>query len=626
MKATPTAAPSSAPGLDIRHTDARHYAEPEKQMPDFAPQAADNDLLSALEAAIRQGAADQAEIDSLFELSSFPQRFQRLILVLHAPGCKRILASRAVKDGGLRFAEVLEALLAHPRLSELAAQPFRLQLDFVVEPPRAMDFYAVGSTQTGERHFEIGLDGLMFRDQAGKLQIFPPGDAYVRSLMTMGQLRSYLNGVHGDETLRRASFERFRSESFVSANASWCRLYRGHPLVGKLTKEKVAQAVDLAVDHIQRTQDADGRFLYYYDAAQDSRRDHEHPTRHPERNPFYNILRHGGGGLTCAYFEKYTRRGTTLENMRRAIDFLLAQTRVQDYAGRAGAFIYHEKKAKLGGSGIALYLLAEYELLTGDDRYRSWADKIAWHLVNQITASGEFIYYNIYLDQPVSAAENGKYFSFYYPGEAVCGLAKYLHLADAERRAEICAGLRKALAFLIDVRPRLRADQYTVVPSDSWLMMGIKELWDFPEMRDPRYADFVFTDATQMIDHLYKVTDAPCPDYAGAFHYNFGDFPYADGARCEGLLGAYELALKIGDAEKARQIWQALRLAAWAVMHLVNNEDSIYFARNPTLALGGIRFKYTRQWFRIDTIQHVASFFAKMLPHWDAAEAAAKDA
>ncbi|MFK7738166.1 MAG: hypothetical protein AB8B50_19215 [Pirellulaceae bacterium] len=30
-------------------------------------------------------------------------------------------------------------------------------------------------------------------------------------------------------------------------------------------------------------------------------------------------------------------------------------------------------------------------------------------------------------------------------------------------------------------------------------------------------------------------------------------------------------------------------------------------------ALGGIRFKLTRQWFRIDTIQHVASFYLKHL-------------
>ena len=379
--------------------------------------------------------------------------------------------------------------------------------------------------------------------------------------------------------------------------------------------------MELAIDHIQRNQAKDGKFLYYYDTALDSRRDREHPKRDPDKNPFYNILRHCGGGLTCIFFEKYTGRGTTYENIRRAIDFLIAQARLQDYGGREGAFIYHEKKAKLGGSGIALYLLAEYQLLTGDERYRPWADKIAWHLFNQITASGEFIYYNIYLDKQVSEEENQQYFSFYYPGEAVCGLAKYLHLVPAENRQAVFEKLHKAMEFLIVDRPKTRAAHYTIVPSDSWLMMGIKELWDFEEMRNPMYADFVFSDAAKMIDQLYKVTDAPYPDYAGAFYYQYGDYPYADGARCEGLLGAYELAIKMDEREIARQIWQAVRLAAWAVMHLVNTEEAIYFARNPVLALGGIRFKYTRQWFRIDTIQHVASFYAKMLPHWDSAEA-----
>ena len=171
----------------------------------------------------------------------------------------------------------------------------------------------------------------------------------------------------------------------------------------------------------------------------------------------------------------------------------------------------------------------------------------------------------------MTEAENQKYFSFYYPGEAVCGLAKYLHLVDAGSREIYFEKIRKALEFLLVVRPVTRASEYASVPSDGWLMMGIMELWDFEEMRDPIYADFVFSDARQMIDHMYKVTDAPYPDYAGAFYYNFGDYPYADGARCEGLLGAYELAVKMGEQEKQLQLWSAINLAAWAVMHLVNS-------------------------------------------------------
>lgn len=603
----------------------QHFINPEHRLPLFHPTSADNDLLKVLNQCLSNvggsASVDFTGIDNLFALTGFPKVCERIVLILYSPGLKRILVSRERAGKELNFSKVFERLLAHPRVGQLVAKAFHLQVDFVVDAPQPVDFYSVGMEHSGERHFEIGLDGLIFRGEDEKTHIFTPGDGYVRSVMSMGQLRTYLNEGYGEEYLRKAKFWRFSSESYLSGKNCWLRLYRGYPLVGELSREKIEHAVDLAIGHIQHTQEDNGKFLYYYDSALDSRRDHEHPKRDPDKNPFYNILRHGGGGLTCVYHEKYARSGNTLENIRRAIDYFVTQTRLQDYGDRQGAFIYSEKKAKLGGSGIALYLISDYQLLTGDSRYQEWADKIAWHLVNQITSSGEFIYYNIYLDKPVGEEDNQKYFSFYYPGEAVCALAKYLHIADEEMRQTIFLKLRKALEFLIEVRPRTRSDQYTAVPSDSWLMMGIMELWDFPEMHNSLYSDFVFSDAAKMIEHMYTVTNAPYPDYAGAFYYSFGDYPYADGARCEGLLGAYALAVKMCDVERARAIWPALRLAAWAVMHLVNTEDAIYFARNPMIALGGIRFKYTRQWFRIDTIQHVASFFAKLLPFWEAAEA-----
>jgi len=202
---------------------------------------------------------------------------------------------------------------------------------------------------------------------------------------------------------------------------------------------------------------------------------------------------------------------------------LLKQTRLQDYNGQEGAYIYHEKKSKLGGSGIALYLLAQYERVTENKQYRIWADRLACHLLNQITANGEFIYYNIYLDKQISESENQNYFSFFYPGEAICGLATYLHLLTPEQRQPVFEKLHKALEFLLVVRPVTRASEYSSVPSDGWLMMGIMEAWDFEEMRNPMYSDFVFSDAQRMTDQMYKVTDAPYPDYAGGFYYEYGD-------------------------------------------------------------------------------------------------------
>jgi hypothetical protein len=604
------------------------FADPEQRMPVFLPSKKDNEFLEVLSKEIsctNKRHLSNAALDKFFSETAFPQKSHAIVLVLYAPGHKRILISRSSQKGALRFSNVFTRLLLHPRRVLLGCQDFRFQMDFMLAPPIPINLYEVGMTQSGDLHFEIGIDGLYFLGPDSKMQLFLPGDAYVRSIMGMGQLRSYLNKCHGEDYIRHAQFFRFRTESYLSGNETWLRLYRGYPLVNTLTKKKIENALNLAIDHIQMTQQFDGRFLYYYDPSKDSRRDHEHPKRDPDKNPYYNILRHAGGGLTCVHYEKYARQGKTIINIRRAIDYLVNETRFVEYSGREGAYIYSEKKSKLGGAGIALYLAAEYQLLTGDTRYLTWAHQLAWHLVNQITATGEFIYYNIYLDKVITEVDNQNYFSFYYPGEAIGGLAKYLHLIESDNRVFFFEKIRSAMEFLLVVRPTTRASEYTKVPSDSWLMMGIMELWDFSEMRDPRYSEFVFDDARKMIDKMYKVSDAPYPDYAGAFYYNFGDYPYADGARCEGLLGAYQLALKLENADMAKSLLPALRLAAWALMHLVNTEDAVYSVRNSKITIGGIRFKYTRQWFRIDTIQHVASFFAKLLPYYDAAENIYKD-
>ncbi len=580
------------------------FEAPEGALGKYAQSEADQAFHALLMNSLRDGQMHAQAVQLAFEQTSFPKRGVRLIVILYAPGHRRILVSRAAEGADFDFAEVFGRVLAHERRPALTADTFFLQIDFVTEAPRWVNLGQIGMEQVGERHFEIGVDGLLIRTQDGKLHIFLPGDAYVRSVMGMSQLREYLFRAYDEEVVRASKFECFRSDSYLSTPHGWHALYRGYPVVGTVTRDKIAHAVDLAIDHIKLTQKADGKFLYYYDGATNSYRDHEHPKRDPVKNPYYNILRHAGGGMTCLFHERCNRRDDTWRNITRAIDYLVAQARLHDYNGQQGAYIYSEKKSKLGGSGIALYLLAQYERSTGDTTYRVWADRLACHLVNQVTASGEFIYYNLYLDKPISEAENPNYFSFFYPGEAICGLATYLHLITPEQRPPIMEKLHKD------------ASEYSAVPSDGWLMMGIMEAWDFAEMRQPQYAEFVFSDAQKMIDHMYKVNDAPYPDYAGAFYYEYGDYPYADGARCEGLLGAYELAVKMGDQDKAAELWQAIMLAAWSLLHLVNTADAIYFAPNPQLALGGIRFKYTRQWFRIDTIQHVASFFAKLLPHW----------
>ncbi|MEA3640884.1 MAG: hypothetical protein VBE63_13190 [Lamprobacter sp.] len=593
---------------------------PESRLPQYNPAPGDAALLSVMRDSLCAAAPDWEGLRSaVARAAGLPQACDRVALVLYQAGERRLLVVRR-GDGALSKAlrQALAALKQHPRIGEFAVgdpERCRIQLDIIIEPPVPCDLREIGMTRSGALHFEIGLDGLVLEPEGRRVYVLP-GDAYVHSYMSMKQLRGRLTGLYGKGVLDRCRFARFTSQSFISVRDRWVRLWRGHPLNGPLTRKRLVEATELAIDHILRHQQQDGRFLYYYDAALDSRRDHEHPGRDPDGNPFYNIVRHSGGILTGLYHGRLTGHGRALAPMQRAIDYVLAQARPYETSdGRPAHFIYYNRKGKLGGSGVGLYAIAEHRRLTGDNRYDEAARLLANHLVEQIMESGEFIYYKVYLDREVSKADNQDYFSFYYPGEALCGLAGYcLHiLDDAAEKARILTAVHRALRFLILERPRTRAQEYRALPSDAWLMMAIMEFWDEPAFRRDLYRDFVFADADAMVRQMYTVEDAPYPDYAGAFFYEFGEYPYADGARAEGLMGAFTLAHKVGDRQRIALYGRALRLLAWATMHLVNTPESIYFAANPSVALGGIRFKYTRQWFRIDTIQHVCAFYLKML-------------
>jgi hypothetical protein len=115
-----------------------------------------------------------------------------------------------------------------------------------------------------------------------------------------------------------------------------------------------------------------------------------------------------------------------------------------------------------------------------------------------------------------------------------------------------------------------------------------------------------------MIDKMYKKDDSPYIDYEGSFYYEYGDYFYPDGSRSEGLISAYFLAKRLGYKALADIFLKACRKNAQSQMLLFNNEKNTYAHKNPEKSRGAIRFKATRQWVRVDSIQHVACFFFRL--------------
>ena len=466
-----------------------------------------------------------------------------------------------------------------------------------------------------------------------QIYIYPPTDGWTLSQM---DLKTVLNTLlrktpiknqtnkisERIKILKNTPHELYiiKSKAFISYNKDVLPLYRGYKL-GNYSTEEIKNIAINSTDWITENMRSDGRFLYYYDCKDNNYKDHEHPNR-PENDLYYNDLRHCGGIITQIRAYQCTKDKKYLKAAKKGIDFITTITREHQTEYGTGAYVFYNQKAKLGGTGVILIAMMRYRQETNDTQYDEYIKKYTRHLISRIYSTGEMLGYFINPN-----VQNGKEltnmndkerkdtFSFYYPGEAMLGLALYANHfeGDEEFKQTVIKKSKLALDWLVDQRPKIYADLFTKLPSDSWLMQAIEEWTENTEFIKDNYINFVFNDANTMIDKMYKKDDSPYLDYEGSFYYDYGNHFYLDGARSEGLIASYYLAKKAGKSDLAQKILSACRLAAKSQVHLYNCRENTYSHLNPQKSVRSIRFKATRQWVRVDSVQHVACFFFRLL-------------
>ena len=506
----------------------------------------------------------------------------------------------------------------------------RIMLEYVVEQ-KPVKIDDIKQKEICSNRFEPGVIGIKIVLQ-GSSYLYMPTDACVFSQM---DLKSALNTIIRKTYIKDLSnsiSERIRilkhtphecyllkSRTFVTYKDDIVPLYRGNILY-EYSPEAIRDIAMAGADWTLNYQKENGQFLYYYDAKEDNYVDHEHPTR-PENDLYYNDLRHCGGIVTLVRAYQLTKDKKYLDGAKKALDFSITLTQQHDYNGKPAGFIYYNNKGKLGGTGMILVALMKYRNETGDKSYDEYIKMYTRHILSRIYKTGEILGYYIH-----PAFQNGAplvnmndeerraTFSFYYPGEALLGLGLFVNYFDddEELRQEVIEKGEIALDWIVDERPKIYADLFTSLPSDAWLMQAIEEWATIPQFRKQNYINFVYGDARTMISKMYQKDNTPFLDYEGSFYYDYGDHYYPDGSRSEGLVGAYYLAQKIGDKKAAQEFLVACRKAARSQMLLANNDINNFAHKNPEKSKGTIRFKATRQWIRVDSIQHVACFYFRL--------------
>lgn len=506
----------------------------------------------------------------------------------------------------------------------------RILFEYIYETTPA-DINNIKTADFNPERFEPGITGIKIVLN-GKPVIYMPSDAWVNSQMDR---KSALNAILRKtyiKDLTNSISERIRilkktphqayivkSRAFVTYHEDILPLYRGNILYQYSPDEIIKQAM-AGADWILEHQMPDGKYLYYYDAKEDNYVDHEHPTR-PLDNLYYNDLRHCGGIVCLIRAYQLTKDKKYLEGAKRGIEFSIKLTAEHEWEGETAGYIHYNSKGKLGGTGMILVAIMKYRVETGDKSYDEYIKKYVRHILSRVYKTGELMGYYIHpgvqKGQPLvdmSDEERRKTFSFYYPGEALLGLALFANYFEDDDllRQKVIDKAKIALDWIVDERPKIYADLFTALPSDAWLMQAIEEWASNPEFRKENYINFVLGDAATMMSKTYKRDDSPYIDYEGSYYYNYGDHFYPDGSRSEGLIGAYYLAKKLGMKDKAQEILEVCRKTALSQMILFNNDKNNYAHKNPEKSKGTIRFKATRQWIRVDSIQHVACFYFRL--------------
>lgn len=508
----------------------------------------------------------------------------------------------------------------------------RIMLEYVIDR-HSVSPAKLNSVHFDNSRFEIGINGLELRKD-GISYYYMPTDAI--TLSHMG-LRSVLETLVRKTPIAKLSNSRskrleilsqskdyeyylFRSRAFITYRNDCIPLYRGNVRYTEFSYDVLYNQVIKSADWLLANMYNDGRFLYYYDCCDDTYKDHEHPTR-PENNLYYNDLRHCGGIIALIRAYELTSDEKYIKAAKKAVDWSISISKSHDTQWGKAYYAFYNRKAKLGGTGVLLVAMMQYRSFTGDKSYDEYIKGYTRHVMSRVYKNGEILGYYIHPQfqngQPLinmTDEERKETFSFYYPGEALLGLALFANnfLDDEDLAKEVRKIGKKALDWIVDERPHIYADLFTALPSDAWLMQAIEEWCKDKDFQKQNYINFVFTDAATMVEKTYRHDDSPYIDYEGGYYYEYGDHYFPDGARSEGLIAAYYLAKYLNMNNLAEKLLNACKRVAMCQFHLFNDEINNYSHKNPERSLNSIRFKATRQWVRVDSIQHVSCFFARL--------------
>jgi len=546
----------------------------------------------------------------------FDSKYSRVCISLFQEGQRFIRFNTHRSSLQSTIKRIAERLKNHSRFADFEVRDenkTRILFEMITEE-KACDINKV-SFSSKRYAFEPGINGLK-ASYGDKTRYFLPTDAVVKQIKGIPdilQLFAQKLKIQAPKRGKKALLEHMKSGiveykllksvAFVTYQDQLLPLLRGYPMpLPPFSKQSLYQSIVNSVDWLVNTIRDNGQFTYFYNGIEDSTTD----LNHPNDPDFYNMLRHAGATIALSMTYEISHDKKYLQAARKAIDYSLSVF-ASDPNDNQACYPMCANKAKLGGAGITLVAFVKYYMHTQDESLLEPMQGLARHIISRIQDNGEFLSYYIHPayneGQPIQEMEDEarkRFFSFYYPGEAMLGVGLYYNNVksiDAQFKQDIYSKCKRAMDFLVEVRPQKYPELFQKVPNDAWLMQSIEEWVKVDGFAKQSYYDFLFKDGKAISDYMLQREDSPSINI---------------GARAEGIIAAYYAAEAIGETEIADELIGSINKSVKGLMKTYHTPESTYAHLYPKKSIGTFSFRMTEQWIRIDTIQHTAVLLIRL--------------
>ena len=513
---------------------------------------------------------------------------------------------------GEALSQARQALQASPAIAHLDAedrQAARLRLDLMT---------ARGPVLTGvplalANSFASGRDGVGIT-VAGHYAYLLPDDLIRHDLLAAAQpvafiaeLRSGLDVEAAEHALatelRCAATEvrrahrylfRFRVQSFVDSpdHALALPVDRGRVPVAAIDRASVRTALERAADYAVRQLRWDGSFEYMYQ-----------PFRHQHLSDDYSLPRHAGTTWLLSLAHRVVGHARYREAATSAIDYLATHAVPSECQATPFACVGSNDAADLGSAALTSVAIVEYQLATGDLRFRGLAERLGRFLLHMQRPNGDFCHGFA----PATGLRDCAGQVLYYSGEAALALAK-LHqiLPDPT----LTAALERALDYLTGANYDYFFGQF-FIGEDHWTCLAAEAA--FPVVNKDAYAHFCYAFARLNRRVQVEPDGGPLADLAGAFGVTPFFLPHNTpaGSRTEANVATYRLSVLRGEPQP--DILETVRRSLRYLVDQQFRPEGMYLFARPDEALGGIGQTPLQPEVRIDYVAHVGSAMARGL-------------